>query len=194
MSQNAASHQGLFCLLTQISSKNEIKNEKYSWCPLKLKWNHLNDKDGKVQFSHYGWRKSCFMLLVCFRWCRTEWYTATTRGSGKSTNNKKTKDYGETPLSPTDSALSRTDLSPLTNGIWEIHAEYTCFLHLKLKAKICRIPYCKAFNVVIVRSRENGWNPALKLTAITSYRENSNRSITFERSGINTWSCLTGLS
>ena len=39
-------------------------------------------------------------------------------------------------LSPTGSALLRTDLSPLTNGIWEIHAECSCFLHLPLLAKI----------------------------------------------------------
>ena len=40
------------------------------------------------------------------------------------------------PLSPTGSALARTDLSPLTNGIWEIHAGCSCFLHLQLLAKI----------------------------------------------------------
>ena len=39
-------------------------------------------------------------------------------------------------LLPTDSALLRTDLSPLTNGIWEINAECSCFLHLPLLAKI----------------------------------------------------------
>ena len=39
-------------------------------------------------------------------------------------------------LSPTGSALARTDLSPLTNGIWEIHAGCSCFLHLQLLAKI----------------------------------------------------------
>ena len=40
------------------------------------------------------------------------------------------------PLSPTGSALLRTDLSPLTNGIWELHAGCSCFLHLQLLAKI----------------------------------------------------------
>ena len=39
-------------------------------------------------------------------------------------------------LSPTGSALLRTDLSPLTNGIWVIHARCSCFLHLHLLAKI----------------------------------------------------------
>ena len=39
-------------------------------------------------------------------------------------------------LSPTGSALARTDLSPLTNGIWKIHAGCSCFLHLQLLAKI----------------------------------------------------------
>ena len=40
------------------------------------------------------------------------------------------------PLSPTGSALARTDLSPLTNGNWDIHARCSCFLHLHLLAKI----------------------------------------------------------
>ena len=44
------------------------------------------------------------------------------------------------PLSPTGSALARTDLSPLTNGIWEIHAGCSCFLRLQLLAKIGYIP------------------------------------------------------
>ena len=46
--------------------------------------------------------------------------------------------YGQPsePLSPTDSALARTDLSPLTNGIWEINAGCSCTLHLHLLAKI----------------------------------------------------------
>ena len=35
----------------------------------------------------------------------------------------------EHALSPTGSALARTYLSPLTNGNWVIHAEYSCFLH-----------------------------------------------------------------
>ena len=39
-------------------------------------------------------------------------------------------------LSPTGSALARTDLSPLTNWILEIHAGYSCFLHLQHLAKI----------------------------------------------------------
>ena len=39
-------------------------------------------------------------------------------------------------LSPTGSALARTDLSPLTNGNWVIHAEYSCFLHPPFLAKI----------------------------------------------------------
>ena len=41
-------------------------------------------------------------------------------------------------LSPTGSALARTDLSPLTNGIWEVHAGSSCFLHLQLLALILR--------------------------------------------------------
>ena len=44
--------------------------------------------------------------------------------------------YCEETLSPTGSALARADLSPLTNGIWEIHAGCSCFLHLQLLAKI----------------------------------------------------------
>ena len=43
-------------------------------------------------------------------------------------------------LSPTGSALARTDLSPLTNGNWVIHAEYSCFLHPPFLAKIGYIP------------------------------------------------------
>ena len=35
--QNAASHLGLFCLLTAISSKNEIKMKKILLVPLKMK-------------------------------------------------------------------------------------------------------------------------------------------------------------
>ena len=46
----------------------------------------------------------------------------------------------ETELSPTGSALARTDLSPLTNGNWVIHAEYSCFLHPPFLAKIGYIP------------------------------------------------------
>ena len=51
-------------------------------------------------------------------------------------------------LSPTGSALLRTDLSPLTNGIWEIHAGCSCFLHLQLLAKIGYIPQFKASNAI----------------------------------------------
>ena len=54
--------------------------------------------------------------------------------------------YWNIALSPTGSALARTDLSPLTNGIWEIHAGCSCFLHLQLLAKIGYIPYFKASN------------------------------------------------
>ena len=43
-------------------------------------------------------------------------------------------------LSPTGSAILSTDLSPLTNGIWEIHAGCSCFLHLQLLANIGLIP------------------------------------------------------
>ena len=43
-------------------------------------------------------------------------------------------------LSPTGSALARTDLSPLTNGNWVIHAAYSCFLHPPFLAKIGYIP------------------------------------------------------
>ena len=43
-------------------------------------------------------------------------------------------------LSPTGSALARTDLPPLTNGNWVIHAEYSCFLHPPFLAKIGYIP------------------------------------------------------
>ena len=38
----------------------------------------------------------------------------------------------KTALSPTGSALLRTDLSPLTNGILQIHAECSCYLRLQL--------------------------------------------------------------
>ena len=43
---------------------------------------------------------------------------------------------GERSLSPTGSALLRNALSPLTNGIWEIHAGCSYFLRLQLLAKI----------------------------------------------------------
>ena len=43
-------------------------------------------------------------------------------------------------LSPTGNALARTGLSPLTNGNWVIHAEYSCFLHPPFLAKIGYIP------------------------------------------------------
>ena len=50
--QNASSHLGLFCLLMCFSSKNETKMKSYSYCPLKWKWTHPNDKDEKVHSSH----------------------------------------------------------------------------------------------------------------------------------------------
>ena len=43
--QNAESHLGLFYLPTGNLSKNEIK---ILMMPLKGKWTHPNDKDGKV--------------------------------------------------------------------------------------------------------------------------------------------------
>ena len=43
--------------------------------------------------------------------------------------------HDKNPFSPTGSALLHTDLSPLTNGIWEIHAGCSCLLHLQLSAK-----------------------------------------------------------
>ena len=49
------------------------------------------------------------------------------------------------PLSLTGSA-SRTDLSPLVNGIWEIHAGCPSFLRVSSVAKIGYIPQFKASN------------------------------------------------
>ena len=48
-------------------------------------------------------------------------------------------------LSLTGSA-SRTDLSQLANGIWEIHAGCSSFLHVSFVAKIGYIPQFKASN------------------------------------------------
>ena len=48
-------------------------------------------------------------------------------------------------LSPTGSA-SRTDLSQLANGIWEIYAGCSSFLHVSFVAKIGYIPQFKASN------------------------------------------------
>ena len=48
-------------------------------------------------------------------------------------------------LSLTGSA-SRTDLSQLANGIWEIHAGCSRFLHVSFVAKIGYIPQFKASN------------------------------------------------
>ena len=50
-----------------------------------------------------------------------------------------------TPLSLTGSA-SRTDLSQLANGIWEIHAGCPSFLRVSSVAKIGYIPQFKASN------------------------------------------------
>ena len=52
----------------------------------------------------------------------------------------------ESSLSLTGSA-SRTDLSQLANGIWEIHAGYPSFLRVSSVAKIGYIPQFKASNV-----------------------------------------------
>ena len=49
------------------------------------------------------------------------------------------------PLSLTGSA-SRTDLSQLANGIWEIHAGCPSFLRVSSVAKIGYIPQFKASN------------------------------------------------
>ena len=46
--KNAGSHLGLYCSLTGISSKNEIKNEKLILRPLKSQLTHSSDKEGKV--------------------------------------------------------------------------------------------------------------------------------------------------
>ena len=45
-----------------------------------------------------------------------------------------------------NSSRSRTRLSHFSRGIWEIHAEYTCFLRLQLLAKIGFIPQSKGKN------------------------------------------------
>ena len=45
-----------------------------------------------------------------------------------------------------NSSRSRTRLSHFSRRIWEIHAEYTCFLRLQLLAKIGYIPQCKGEN------------------------------------------------
>ena len=44
-------------------------------------------------------------------------------------------------LSPTGSSLLHTGLSPLTNGIWEIHAVYTCFVcnFKPISARACQM-------------------------------------------------------
>ena len=53
--------------------------------------------------------------------------------------------YDVITLSLTGSA-SRTDLSQLANGIWEIHAGCSSFLHVLFVAKIGYIPQFKASN------------------------------------------------
>ena len=45
-----------------------------------------------------------------------------------------------------NSSRSRTRLSHFSHRIWEIHAEYTCFLRLRLLAKIGYVPQCKGKN------------------------------------------------
>ena len=45
-----------------------------------------------------------------------------------------------------NNSRSRTRLSHFSRGIWEIHAEYTCFLRLQLLAKIGYITQCKGKN------------------------------------------------
>ena len=50
------------------------------------------------------------------------------------------------PMIVVNSSRSRTRLSHFSRGIWEIHAEYTCFLRLQLLAKIGYIPQCKGKN------------------------------------------------
>ena len=47
-SQNAASDQGLHCLLTGISIRNRIKMKTYTRHPYNRKWTLPIDKDGRV--------------------------------------------------------------------------------------------------------------------------------------------------
>ena len=80
------------------------------------------------------------------------------------------------PLSPTGSALARTDLSPLTNGNWVIHAEYSCFLHLPFLAKIVYIPQFKASNARVLDEISSGL-ARMKLQLLCgAYTLQSNRS------------------
>ena len=48
MMQNVASYQDLHCLITEISIKNKIENEKYTRHPLKDKWTCPINKEGIV--------------------------------------------------------------------------------------------------------------------------------------------------
>ena len=75
------------------------------------------------------------------------WKTAQTTGSTLSNELRhvKTKLKVEFSLSLTGSA-SRTDLSQLANGIWEIHAGCPSFLRVSSVAKIGYIPQFKASN------------------------------------------------
>ena len=59
-------------------------------------------------------------------------------------------------LSPTGSAQARTDLSPLTNGNWVIHVEYSCLLHPPFLAKIGYIPLFKASNARVLDEISSG--------------------------------------
>ena len=54
MPQNAASDQGLQCLLTGISNRNGIKIKKSIRHPLVLKWTRPVDKDGNVHLANMG--------------------------------------------------------------------------------------------------------------------------------------------
>ena len=49
--QHAASDQGLYCFLTELSMKNTVKNPPET---PNLKWTHPNDKDGQVHWSEKG--------------------------------------------------------------------------------------------------------------------------------------------
>ena len=54
MPQNAASHQGLHCLLKECSVKIWIKTKNTTHQTLKLKWTGSFDKSGKFHIAKIG--------------------------------------------------------------------------------------------------------------------------------------------
>ena len=61
--QNAASDQGLHCLLTGISIRNRIKMKTYTISPLNWKWTCPVDKDGRVHQVNVDYLHSVVFLL-----------------------------------------------------------------------------------------------------------------------------------